>query len=63
MIEIINRFTGKIICEDETIRIAAERNKANLYGANLGGANLRRADLRGDDLGWADLRSDDLEVD
>jgi len=41
MSKIVNRFTGKVICEgDCTVRELAERNLANLSGADLSGANL-----------------------
>ena len=52
-----NRFTQKIIVEDEaeTLREVVEKNKANLGGADLWGTNLGGADLRGAYLGEADL--------
>ena len=46
--EIRNRFTNAIIVEagkSENMRLAVEKNKANLTGANLSGANLTRANL------------------
>ena len=68
--QIINRFTKKVIYESEkeTIKetlIEAVGKKTNLGGANLRGANLRDADLGGADLrdaylGGANLRDADL---
>jgi len=54
MIKILNRNTGVLILERETLR------GANLRGADLQGANLRGADLRGADLRDADLWDADL---
>jgi len=58
--QIINRFTKKVIYESEkeTIKetlIEAVGKKTNLGGANLRGANLRDADLGGANLRGADL--------
>ena len=52
-----NRFTQKIIVEDEaeTLREVVEKNKANLGGADLWGTDLRGTNLGGADLGGADL--------
>jgi hypothetical protein len=65
MIEIKDRFTGRILftSEKETIKdavIAAYLRGAYLRGANLGGANLGGADLGGANLGGADLRGANL---
>ena len=46
--EIRNRFTNAIIVEagkSENMRLAVEKNKANLTGADLTGADLTRANL------------------
>ena len=68
MAKIINRFTGQIIAEDDslTIKEIIIKNKANLRGTNLcdadlRGANLRDANLRGANLRGADLCGADLE--
>ena len=51
MTKILNRFTDKIICEDDLpTKELAIKNKADLGGANLEEANLRGADLREADL-------------
>jgi len=61
MEQIKNRFTLKLICEDDcTKKELAEKNKANLrgadlWGADLRGANLWEADLRGANLWGANL--------
>jgi len=70
MVEIKNQFNGEIICEGRSKKSAAEKHKAdlwgadlreaNLWGANLWGADLREADLRGANLREADLREADL---
>jgi hypothetical protein len=62
MIEIKNRFTGETIfaCETPELRETAEKQKANLRGANLSGANLRGANLSGANLYDANLRGADL---
>ena len=62
MIAIKHRYTDTTLCEFdvETVKQAAERGKANLYGANLRGANLYGADLRGANLDGANLRGADL---
>jgi len=59
-----NRFTQKIIVEDEaeTLREVVEKNKANLGGADLWGTNLRGADLRGTNLRGADLRGAKIKI-
>ena len=56
--EIRNRFTNAIIVEagkSENMRLAVEKNKANLTGADLTGADLTRANLSRADLTGADL--------
>ena len=69
--QIINRFTGKVMCGGLSLEIVLENHKkwlndeeggsrANLSGANLRDANLRRADLRGANLDGADLRDANL---
>ncbi len=65
MIEIKNRFTGKVIFsfECETVKecvIEAVNSRANLSGANLSGADLSRANLSGADLSVADLSEANL---
>ena len=65
MVQIKNRFTDEVIAEGDTVRQAAENNKAslyranlneaNLYGANLDGANLKGANLNGANLNRASL--------
>ena len=57
-----NRYTNKVIVEmeAESLREVVEKNKADLYEADLRGANLRGADLRGADLCEANLREADL---
>ena len=61
MSEIQNRYTGEVVCSGEcSIRELAEKNKADLYEADLIVSNLRRADLRGADLREADLFRSDL---
>ena len=65
MIEIKNRFTGKIIHSGDFYNVKeclfdAIENGANLEGVNLRGANLRGADLRGANLHGADLRGANL---
>ena len=62
MIAIKHRFTDATLCEFDvtTVKEAAEKGKANLYGANLReanlyGANLREANLYGADLYGANL--------
>ncbi len=62
MISIKHRYSGTTLCEFgvETVKQAAERGKANLYGADLREANLRGADLYGANLYGADLREADL---
>src|SRR5204862_414352 len=52
--KILNRFTGALIMERETL-IRANLSGANLRGADLSGANLRGANLRDADLRDADL--------
>ena len=68
MITIKHRFTNATLCEFdvETVKLAAEQGKANLYeadlreadlrGANLYGANLYGANLYGANLSGANLR-------
>jgi uncharacterized protein YjbI with pentapeptide repeats len=62
MTKIINRFTGNLICEETLLntRETAEKNRANLWEADLRGADLSEADLRGANLWGADLRGADL---
>ena len=71
MIEIKNRFTGKVIfrVHSDTLCGAdlcgadlsgANLRGADLCGANLRGANLRGANLRGANLSGANLRGADL---
>ena len=57
MSKILNRFTGEIIVQDEslTIKELVIKNKTNLRDANLGGANLRGANLCGANLCGANL--------
>ncbi|OUE48250.1 hypothetical protein BZY94_01015, partial [Burkholderia territorii] len=59
-IEILNRWTLKVIfeCEADSMKIAVEmacKQGAYLSGANLRGAYLSGADLRGAYLSDADL--------
>jgi len=58
LIEIQNRFTGKIIVSGKyaDLKEAVEQNSADLRGAVLGGADLRGAVLGDAYLGGADLR-------
>ena len=56
MTQILNRFTGKVICEgEESVKILAEKNKANLRNSDLSGS-----DLSGSDLSYSYLRDSDL---
>ena len=64
-IEILNRWTLKVIfeCEADSMKVAVElacKQGADLSDANLRGANLRGADLSGADLRGAYLRNADL---
>ncbi|WP_186194441.1 pentapeptide repeat-containing protein [Burkholderia gladioli] len=74
-IEILNRWTLKVMfeCEADSMKVAvelackqgtylrdADLRGADLCGANLSDANLRGADLRGADLRGADLSDADL---
>ena len=64
-IEILNRWTLKVIfeCEADSMKVAVElacKQGADLSGAYLRGANLRGADLSGAYLRNADLRGADL---
>ena len=64
-IEILNRWTLKVIfeCEADSMKVAVElacKQGADLSDANLRGANLRGADLSGAYLRNADLRGADL---
>jgi hypothetical protein len=61
-LKIKNRFNDNLICEEalENIKQLAEKNKADLWEANLREADLRGADLRGANLWGADLREADL---
>ncbi|WP_254217998.1 pentapeptide repeat-containing protein [Burkholderia multivorans] len=64
-IQILNRWTLKVIfeCEADSMKVAVElacKQGVNLSGANLRDANLRGADLRGADLRGAYLRDADL---
>jgi hypothetical protein len=61
--EIRNRFTNAIIVEagkSENMRLAVEKNKANLTGADLTGANLTRANLTRANLTGANLSGANL---
>ena len=62
MIEIKNRWTGKVIytSQKETLREAVI--EAVKSGANLSGANLRDADLSGSDLSYANLSGSNLSA-
>ena len=66
MTQILNRFTGKVICEgEESVKILAEKNKANLRDSNLSYSNLSYSDLsysnlRGSDLSYSYLSYSDL---
>ena len=60
MIEIKNRFSGKVICSEETFLNAVLKNLADLCGADLCGADLCGADLRHAHLRHADLCGADL---
>ena len=64
-LKIINRFTKKIIFENNatTLRVLIEEavsKGVNLTGANLTGANLAGANLTGANLTGADLTGADL---
>ncbi|WP_181146473.1 pentapeptide repeat-containing protein [Burkholderia multivorans] len=64
-IEILNRWTLKVIfeCEADSMKAAVElacKQGVSLRGANLSGADLRGADLRGANLSGANLRDADL---
>jgi hypothetical protein len=61
-LKIKNRFNDNLICEEalENIKQLAEKNKVNLWGADLRGADLGEANLRGADLREANLRGADL---
>ncbi|MFP3652262.1 MULTISPECIES: pentapeptide repeat-containing protein [Burkholderia] len=74
-IQILNRWTLKVIfeCEADSMKVAvelackqgtylrgADLSGANLSDANLSDANLRGANLRGADLSGANLRGADL---
>ncbi|MBW5285973.1 pentapeptide repeat-containing protein [Burkholderia gladioli] len=74
-IEILNRWTLKVMfeCEADSMKVAVEMackqgtylrgadlRGADLRGANLRGANLSNADLRGANLSNADLRGANL---
>jgi hypothetical protein len=57
----ILKINGELICEDTfSLRELAEKNKTNLWGANLRRADLRGADLQGANLRRADLQGADL---
>ena len=56
----LNRLTGELIAEGESLRAIAEDNRADLIRANLSGANLSGANLSGADLSGADLYGADL---
>jgi hypothetical protein len=67
--KIINRFTGEILLEVDSLKFAnltganlkfANLTGANLTGANLKFANLREADLREANLKFANLTGADL---
>ena len=58
--KILNRWTGKIIFENEKETIKETVVDANLRNANLIGANLRNANLSGAELSDADLRGANL---
>jgi len=59
-LQILNRFTGKVIFEAAASTMKELLVAALLTGANLRGADLRGADLRGADLGGANLRGANL---
>ncbi|WP_186098252.1 pentapeptide repeat-containing protein [Burkholderia gladioli] len=64
-IEILNRWTLKVMfeCEADSMKVAVElayKQGAYLRGAYLRGADLRGADLRGADLSGADLSGANL---
>ena len=63
-IEIQNRFSRNIIvsAEEESLKIAVEKNKADLRGANLSEADLRGADLREADLSEANLSGATIKI-
>jgi hypothetical protein len=57
----IKRINGDLICEGEfSLKELAEKNKADLRGANLWGADLRGANLWGADLRESNLWGADL---
>jgi hypothetical protein len=62
MISIKHRYSETTLCEFdvETIKKAAEKGKANLYGADLSGADLYGANLSGANLRGANLCGADL---
>ena len=64
MIEIKNRYTGKVILKVESLINAnlrgADLINANLRGVDLSGASLRGANLSGSSLRFADLGNSDL---
>ncbi|AIV66827.1 pentapeptide repeat-containing protein [Burkholderia pseudomallei] len=64
-IEILNRWTLKVIfeCEADSMKVAVElayKQSVSLSGANLSGANLSGANLSGADLRDANLRGANL---
>jgi len=56
---ILNRWSGELILEIESLR-GANLSGADLSGADLSGANLSGADLSGANLSGADLSRADL---
>ena len=61
MVQIKNRFPGAVIAEGDTVRDAAEANRANLNGASLNRANLNGANLNGASLNRANLNGASLD--
>ncbi|MDW9242914.1 pentapeptide repeat-containing protein [Burkholderia cepacia] len=64
-IEILNRWTLKVIfeCEADSMKAAVElacQQGVSLSGSNLSGSNLSDSDLSGSDLSGSDLRGSDL---
>ena len=56
MTQILNRFTGKVICKGEkSIKELTTESKANLWGANLQDANLQDANLQDANLWGAKI--------
>ncbi|CAM8810597.1 Pentapeptide repeat protein [Burkholderia pseudomallei] len=64
-IQILNRWTLKVIfeCEAESMKAAVElacKQGVSLRGSNLRGSNLSGSDLRGSNLSGSNLRGSDL---